>query len=149
MAIRVPMPTQTVRPADAGDVPEIARLLGELGYPTDTHAMAARLERIARDDHYATFVAENGEGLAGLIGVMWGLAYNYDAPFARIVVLVVDERMRGRGTGAVLVAAAEEWARSAGATSIHLTTASHRDGAHAFYPRMGYAATGTRFYKKL
>jgi GNAT superfamily N-acetyltransferase len=51
--------------------------------------------------------------------------------------------------GTALVQAAEAWARYAGAARVHLTTATHRDGAHAFYRRLGYAATGTRFFRRL
>jgi GNAT superfamily N-acetyltransferase len=143
------MSAPVIRAAKLEDAPEMSRLIGELGYPSAPEAMRRRLERLLADPGYATYVADGGEQLEGVVGVMRGFAYNFDEPFARIVVLVVDQRRRGQGTGAALVAAAEAWARGLGAGSIHLTTASHRDGAHAFYPRVGYAATGTRFYKKL
>jgi hypothetical protein len=31
---------------------------------------------------------------------------------------------------------------------VHLTTALHREGAHRFYERIGYARTGYRYVKK-
>lgn len=139
----------SVRAAGRADAEALARLMGVLGYPTEVDAMRVRLERILADADYATFLAEHAGEPVGMVGVMRGLSYNHDAPYARIVALVVDDGYRGRGAGAMLVAAAEEWARAAGAGSIHLTTALHRDGAHAFYPRVGFEATGTRFYKRL
>jgi hypothetical protein len=30
-----------------------------------------------------------------------------------------------------------------------VTTALHREGAHRFYERIGYAKTGLRYYKEL
>jgi GNAT superfamily N-acetyltransferase len=138
-----------VRAAAQGDAPSIAALMGMLGYPTDEGAMRGRLERILADPGYATFVAERAGAVIGMVGVMRGVAYNSDQPFARIVALVVDDQARGSGAGAALVRAAEKWAREQGAASIHLTTASHRDGAHAFYSRVGYQATGTRFHRRL
>lgn len=140
----------TVRDAGVADATGLARLMGVLGYPTTEEAMRGRMERIVADPGFATFLAEDGAGRAvGMVGVMVGLSYNFDAPYARIIALVVDEAARGTGVGAALVARAEQWARAAGAGAIHLTTAMHRDGAHAFYERVGYQATGLRFHKRL
>jgi GNAT superfamily N-acetyltransferase len=47
------------------------------------------------------------------------------------------------------MSAAEDWARQRGAGEVMLTTHKHRTGAHNFYRRMGYEATGYRFYKEL
>lgn len=140
----------TVRDAGVADATGLARLMGVLGYPTTEEAMRGRMERIVADPGFATFLAVDEAGRAvGMVGVMVGLSYNFDAPYARIIALVVDEAARGTGVGAALVARAEEWARAAGAGAIHLTTAMHRDGAHAFYERVGYQATGLRFHKRL
>src|SRR5688500_16147944 len=115
-----------VRSAGPADAEPLARLMGVLGYPTDPDAMRRRLERVAGDEGYATFLAQDPDGtVIGVVGVMRGWAYNHDAPYSRIIVLVVDEARRGRGAGAALVAAAEAWGRAAGAASIHLTTALH------------------------
>ena len=140
----------TVRDAGPADAEALARLISGLGYPSEPEAVRRRMERIALDPGYATYIAEDEAGRAlGMVGVMRGMAYNYDEPFARILALVVDEEVRGRGVGAALVRRAEEWAAAAGAPVVHLTTASHRGGAHAFYERIGYEATGLRFQKRL
>ena len=142
------MSETTIRTADEGDAAVLAELMGMLGYPTTSEAMAGRLRRIAGREDYATFVAAAPD-VIGLVSVMTGWGLNQDAPYARIIALVVDERRRGCGAGAALVRAAEAWAREAGAGSIHLTTANHRKGAHAFYRRLGYDDTGRRFYRSL
>jgi GNAT superfamily N-acetyltransferase len=51
--------------------------------------------------------------------------------------------------GRELVAALEALARSHDCVRISVTSAEHRDGAHAFYQRLGYDYTGRRFAKKL
>jgi GNAT superfamily N-acetyltransferase len=138
-----------IRTATADDVPAMAELATHLGYPTTVEDMRGRLERIAARDDYETYVAERDGRVVGFAGVMHGLSYVYDPPYARLLALVVEPGERGGGIGAGLVAAAERWAREHGAGQLHLTTALHRDGAHHFYERLGYERTGARYARKL
>ena len=143
------MKTSLVRPATPEDVPAIAALMTQLGYPTTPGAMRARMEHIAALPGYATFVAEAEGRVIGMAGAMVGSAYNHDGPFARLLSLVVDEAHRGHGAGAALVHAVEDWARARGAVSIHLTTGRQRADAHRFYAGLGYQDTGKRFFRTL
>ncbi|HEX2191193.1 MAG TPA: GNAT family N-acetyltransferase [Longimicrobiaceae bacterium] len=138
-----------IRTAHAGDAAGLARLVTHLGYPTGAAEMAARLEPILPDPAYHTRVAEAAGELVGMVGVFRGHAYSYDEPYARVLALVVDPARRGSGIGAALMREAEAWARRAGAGSVHLTTATRREGAHRFYERLGYQATGLRYRKPL
>jgi GNAT superfamily N-acetyltransferase len=138
-----------IRTATPGDVPALAALATHLGYPATPEAMGERLARIAARDDYETYVAERDGRVVGFAGVMHGLSYVYDPPYARLLSLVVEPGERGKGTGAALVAAAERWASERGAGQLHLTTALHRDGAHRFYERLGYERTGARYARKL
>lgn len=138
-----------VRPAAPRDTAALAALISHLSYPTDTEAMRARMERISALPDHAAWVAESEGEVIGMVGAMLGWAFNYDAPYARILALVVDPAHRGRGAGAALVRAAEEWARAHGAGYIHLTTGNQRGDAHRFYTRLGYDDTGKRFHKRL
>ena len=138
-----------IRAASPDDVPALAALATHLGYPATPDEMRERFDRIGPRDDYATFVAERDGRVVGFAGVMHGLSYVYDPPYARLLSLVVEPGERGRGTGAVLLAAAERWARERGAGQMHLTTALHRDGAHRFYERLGYERTGARYARKL
>jgi len=138
-----------IRTASVDDVPALAALATHLGYPTTPEAMGERLGRIHGRDDYETYVAERDGRVVGFAGVMHGLSYVYDPPYARLLSLVVEPGERGKGSGAALVAAAERWARERGAAQLHLTTALHRDGAHRFYERLGYERTGARYARKL
>ncbi|HEU4556749.1 MAG TPA: GNAT family N-acetyltransferase [Longimicrobium sp.] len=142
-------PAATIRSARVDDAAALASLATHLGYPADEAAMRPRIERIAALDDYETYVAERGGVVIGFIGVTWKWSYTDDTPRAQILALVVDPAERGRGTGAALVAAAEEWGRQHGAGGIFVTTALHRERTHLFYERLGYAKTGFRYVKKL
>ena len=92
-------------------------------------------------------VATDGGEVVGLATVHLRHALNHAAPLAQLSLLVVDERVRGRGVGRALVAAAEAWAREQGCHRMIVTTALQRSDAHAFYERIGYAHTGRRYGK--
>jgi GNAT superfamily N-acetyltransferase len=145
----LPASSVLIRTATLDDAPALAALSTHLGYPATTGEMRERLTRIAARDDYETFVAERDGRTVGFTGVMHGLSYVYDPPYARLLSLVVEPEERGRGTGAALVAAVERWAREHGAGQLHLTAALHRDGAHRFYERLGYERTGVRYVRKL
>jgi ribosomal protein S18 acetylase RimI-like enzyme len=134
-----------IRPPADSDADAIARLMGELGYPSTPERVRARLERVAGDDGYAAFVAEVDGAVAGFLGLQTGWAYEHDRPFARILTLVVDARVRRRGVGARLVELGEGWARERGAYVLMLTTNVRRQEAHRFYESVGFSRTGYRY----
>ena len=143
------MSTISIRTATLDDAPALAALATHMGHPATPEAMRERLIRIVARDDYETFLAEREGRVVGFAGVMHGLSYVYDPPYARLLTLSVEPEERGKGTGAALVAAAERWARAQGAAQLHLTTALHREGAHRFYERLGYERTGARYVRKL
>ena len=139
----------TVRGATGDDAEALAPLMEHWGYPATPEQVRARLERIADDADYHTLVAVRGGRMIGFAGAHRSWAYNRDRPTARLIALVVDPQARGGGVGAALVAAVEAWARAQGGGSLMLTTALHREGAQAFYERLGYEHTGRRYVKML
>jgi GNAT superfamily N-acetyltransferase len=56
--------------------------------------------------------------------------------------LYVAESDRGTGVAIQLVAAVEDWARRAGASSLHLHVNDRAERAKAFYEKVGFAASG-------
>jgi GNAT superfamily N-acetyltransferase len=63
--------------------------------------------------------------------------------------MVVEEAARGSGVGRALLKRLEEVARAEGCGRIYLTTRYEREGAAAFYRRMGFEDTSLRFVKDL
>ena len=140
--------TTHVRDAEAGDADALARLCGQLGYPSSTEAVLQRLERLVRSGARALVATSGREGdVMGLATVHLRSMINHEAPLAQLTLLVVDEERRSQGVGRALVDQAEAWARAQGCRRIIVTTALHRTGAHAFYERIGYAHTGRRYGK--
>lgn len=154
-----------IRPARADDAPQLARLAGELGYPTEADEMRLRLEKITPRADHAVFVAErrtaaseqpgcssdSSDGpLLGWIHVAREIMLE-SGENAEILGLVVDGRARRDGVGRRLVAVAEEWGRARGLRQIVVRSAVTRDEAHWFYPALGYLLVKTqrKYVKKL
>src|ERR1700692_1607447 len=98
----------TIRAAEAADIEALADLMTQLGYETRASEMQMRMEAILADKHYATFVAVSKGRVCGMIGTFTCYSYEHNSPSGRILVLVVSEKMRGRGVGHALIAAAEK-----------------------------------------
>jgi N-acetylglutamate synthase-like GNAT family acetyltransferase len=137
-----------IRDAQRGDAEAVARLLTELGYPTDSAAVPARLERL-RLAGDRVLVAELDGHVAGLAHLHVSPAIEHEMPVARLGALVVDAACRGLGVGRRLVEAAESDARSHGCSAFFLTTSERRDDAHVFYERLGLEHTGRRYGRTL
>ena len=140
-----------VRAADVRDVEALARLAGELGYPSTIEQIRERLESVAGSPNHATFVAEtHREGVVGWIQLAEVRVLEIE-PRAEITGLVVDARHRSAGVGRLLVERGEEWARANGLRAMGVRSNMIRERAHAFYARLGYAVTKTQkvFRKEL
>lgn len=150
-ASRVPVDTMDIiiRPPRETDLYSLSRLMGQLGYPATPEQVRERLAHIDDNPGYATRVAEVDGEVAGMIALQRGWSLTDDQPCVRVLALVVNASMRGRGVGASLMEAAEAWARERGACAVHLATALHRDEAHGFYERLGFERTGWRFVRRL
>jgi len=131
-----------IRPMRPDDADAVADLTAQLGYPADANTISASMVRIiARPDDDALLVAiDDGDEPVGWIHVARSPALE-TSPSATIHGMVVDEGRRSAGIGAELLAAAETWARSHGATSITVRSRTERARAHRFYERHGYAET--------
>jgi len=146
------MPPDTdlaTRSAAPRDADAIARLLGELGYPTAPEQVPARLERLSSDARAVVIVAEESGRVIGLATAHTHSSIHVDGEVAWITSLVVGSARRKHGVGRRLVAALEAWARSRGCVRLSVTTALHRHEAHAFYERLGFEFTGRRYTRPL
>ena len=139
----------SIRPFAEGDLLAVAALVTALGYPTTSNQMRGRMERIARHPDHATFVATADGRVVGMVGAFVTPSYEHDAPTGRLTAMIVAESARGTGIGRQLVAAAEAWVRDRGARLMMLNSHNRREGAHAFYEKLGYGETGKRFVREL
>jgi GNAT superfamily N-acetyltransferase len=130
-----------VREARESDAESVAVLSEQLGYPMDADTARGRLA--ARQPGRAVLVAEGPRGIVGMAEVQLRELV-IAARHAELTALVVDESERGRGAGAALLAAAEDWARAQGAAALRLRSNVIRERAHAFYRRAGYRVTKTQ-----
>jgi GNAT superfamily N-acetyltransferase len=148
-AIDAPDADFTIRSAEMSDAPSLAALMGELGYKTKCPEMEGRLQTILVDSRYRTFVAVSGGEVCGMIGTFCLSSYEHNDLSGRILALVVTDRMRGRGVGRQLMAAAEQDFAERNIRRVAVNTRFEREEAHKFYEQLGYARNGWRFVKSL
>jgi N-acetylglutamate synthase-like GNAT family acetyltransferase len=133
-----PVETVKIRKARRTDAARIAALSGQLGYPTTAKEMSARLKQALAMKNGACLVAETKEhGVIGWTHVSVTPLLEV-AQRAEINGLVVDEKVRSRGTGASLLEAAENWARQMRCAGMSVRSNVIRDRAHGFYLKQGY-----------
>ncbi|HEV2102675.1 MAG TPA: GNAT family N-acetyltransferase, partial [Candidatus Acidoferrum sp.] len=127
-----------IRRVRSADGKRIAELSGQLGYPATEKQMKGRLRDVVKDRDAACFVAlSRGGELAGWIHVSTTPLLEVERR-AEVNGLVVDEATRSRGAGAILLAAAEKWARGKRCKSMSVRSNVLRERAHGFYLRNGY-----------
>jgi ribosomal protein S18 acetylase RimI-like enzyme len=127
-----------IRRARREDALRIAELCGQLGYPTSSKRMALRLKQVLRDKSAGCFVAETKpDSVVGWVHVSVTPLLEVELR-AEVNGLVVAEKVRGRGAGAGLLDAAEEWARKMACTGMSVRSNIIRGRAHRFYRRQGY-----------
>lgn len=126
-----------IRRAKKSDVPRLARLAGELGYPTTAREMKTRLARLKPVAEHCVFVAdEDGEAIGWLHVSVSRLL---EEPLrAEVNGLIVTEKTRSQGAGALLLDAAESWSRQRKCVSMSVRSNVLRERAHKFYERHGY-----------
>jgi GNAT superfamily N-acetyltransferase len=130
-------PEVTLRPATAADVPAIAALSAELGYPLGEVVVRSRMADLAVRADHAIIVAEIAGAVCGWIHVHAHRSL-VSGERADIYGLVVSRAVRRRGIGRLLMAEAETWARERGLNLIVLRSNVQRPESHAFYPAIGY-----------
>lgn len=126
-----------IRYARKSDVPRLAVLSGELGYPATTKEMKKRFAQIKTAAQHAVFVAQLEREVIGWIHVNVTPLLEV-ARRAEVNGLIVADGHRSTGAGAKLLNAAEEWARAKKCKGMSVRSNVIRDRAHAFYERQGY-----------
>jgi len=100
--------------------------------------MRARIRNIKPAALHAVFVADSKkDGVVGWLHVSKNPLLESDMR-AEVNGLVVAEGQRSLGAGAVLLDAAEDWARKHGCKGMSVRSNVIRERAHKFYERNGY-----------
>jgi GNAT superfamily N-acetyltransferase len=138
-----------IRRAQPSDAAEMARLSGELGYPMSVDEMRGALGRLLVDPRHYIVVAEEGtDRLLGWMHVEHRTSVE-GGERAELMGLIVDSAARRRGTGRVLVDAAEQWAESQGLAALTIRSNVTRELSHPFYAALGYVREKTQHvYRK-
>ena len=127
-----------IRRAKSNDAARIAELSGQLGYPATAAEIVQRLRTIKLASQHAVLVAESPERkVVGWLHVSVSPLLEEQLR-AEVNGLVVDDDERSRGTGALLLRAAELWARRRGCQNMSVRSNVIRERAHQFYLRHGY-----------
>ena len=140
-------PGYSIRFVRTSDVPELARLFGELGYEIAPDVLATRLAAFQAAGEQAFVAADDSSSdrLFGAATLHATPVLHRAGPVGRVTALVVDATLRGRGIGRALMDAAERWAAERGCVLLEVTSNQRRVDAHIFYERLGYERTSFRF----
>jgi ribosomal protein S18 acetylase RimI-like enzyme len=137
-----------IRGARDEDIPALAALLGELGYPASPDVIGQRLHAMLDAGELVLIAIRESEAL-GVVTVHVTPVLHRPTSVGRITALVVTRRARGEGVGRALVDVAERLLAQRGCALIEVTSNQRRADAHAFYVRLGYEVTSLRFKKEL
>jgi len=130
-----------IRPATVDDAPAITHLLHQLGYPGTPESIRSRVAELCNREDSAVLVAESDRRrIIGCVHVLIDCRLA-EGRRGEISSIVVDDRRRSRGTGAMLVQAAAAWLKSRGIGRLRVRCNAVRDRAHVFYDRLGFQQT--------
>lgn len=137
-----------IRPAGLEDAVQIALLIHELGYVISPELVRNKLIAMAASDVDHALVAATGDRLLGCISLHAMPLFHAEGNLGRITALVVRTEKRGQGVGRALIVAAHAWFEAAHCVRLEVTSGDHREVAHRFYARHGYAREGQRLLRK-
>jgi ribosomal protein S18 acetylase RimI-like enzyme len=136
----------TIRAMTVADFDAVSRLLGELGLPVPAEERVPALRRTLAahlaDPHAVARVAERDGEVVGMCTLVLREPFYMDAPQAWIPELVVAERARGAGIGALLLDDALATAAGRGAYACVLESGPQRRVAHGLYAAAGFTDPG-------
>jgi len=136
-----------IRSAKSEDTQEICDLLKQMGYPQPLTLIEEKFELLNNDSNSQILVAEEGSRICGFLSLYFIPQIALQGDFAKVCYLCVDENMRSKGVGHLLVQEAEQLARRRGCDRMELHSGMQRPLAHQFYLREGYVEA-TKYFRK-
>ncbi len=145
--------TVSAREAVVADIPGLLDLFDQLraagprrsvSMPSDPSLMreaaAERFAAVISDPHQRLLVAEDGDGLAGMVLCSIGTSSTLaTAPAVVLSHLTVAANSRRGGVGRVLVAAATQWAEECDVDHVRVAVYASSREANRFFARLGFA----------
>lgn len=138
-----------IRSAKSEDTQAICDLLKQMGYPQPLALIQEKFEILHNDSDSKILVAEEEDKICGFLSLYFIPQIALQGDFAKICYLCVDENMRSKGVGHLLVQEAERLARQRGCDRMELHSGMQRPLAHQFYLREGYIEAPKYFRKAL
>jgi ribosomal protein S18 acetylase RimI-like enzyme len=144
-----PMTEEQFRPWKVEAEAHYARSVTRSGVPAEVASaeaagtFATLLPDGARTPDHHLWYAYDGDRR---VGFLW-LKLTGTAAF--VYNIAVEQDQRRQGYGRAIMAAAERWSRTNGATTIGLHVFSHNHGALSLYEQLGYVETGRKMSKNL
>lgn len=133
------------------DITQLIPLLDELGYPASVEKLQKRLNIMAHDPHYFTFIVHDAQKIIGFMGCIKQYAWQYDGFLLRIEAFIIKQEYRHQGLGQQFLSFVEGFARKHAIHQIILNSGNRpeRQAAHHFYRQNGFTVSSTGFSKKL
>ncbi len=129
------------RSAQIRDLPELSRLVEQLGY--SSVSVKDLFYLYSKESSMGLWVAVQNEQVVGCLAFHVFHQF-HGGRLLRVGSLIVDGSFRRQGVGRFLMEQAEKEAGERGCEAIELTSALHRQksGSHEFYRSLGYIDSG-------
>ncbi len=138
-----------IRSAKSEDIQAICDLLKQMGYSQPLALIQEKFELLNHDSKSQILVAEEEGEICGFLSLYFIPQIALQGDFAKICYLCVNENMRSKGVGHLLVQEAEQLAKRHGCDRMELHSGVQRPLAHQFYLREGYVEAPKYFRKAL
>ncbi|MFW1805356.1 GNAT family N-acetyltransferase [Acinetobacter baumannii] len=138
-----------IRLAQWEDTETICYLLKQMGYSQPLKVVQEQFQILSKDPNAITLVAADDLKVYGVLSLYFIPQIALQGDFAKIYYLCVDEKMRSKGVGHLLVQEAERLAKQRGCDRMELHSGIQRPLAHQFYLREGYVEAPKYFRKVL
>jgi len=138
-----------IRLAQWEDTETICYLLEQMGYSQPLTLVQEQFQRLSTDHNAITLVAADDLNVYGFLSLYFIPQIALKGDFAKICYLCVDENMRSKGVGHLLIQEAERLAKRCGCDRMELHSGIQRPLAHQFYLKEGYVEAPKYFRKAL
>lgn len=138
-----------VRQANIQDTAAIARLLGQLGYPTEPDRLLDKVRQLLKHPDHVLCVYEQDSTVLAVMSIHFVPQLALIGEFAIISYLAVDASARSLGIGKALEEHCVWIAKARNCDRIQVHCNIRRTDAHRFYERQGYEESRKYFSKRL